>query len=224
MTKKKISQLVLFLPLLVLVMMVMNGCDWLADITSTKSGSGSTSVTTTTTQDQPAHGQVTYNILEKSPFSGQQLNSTFWTNLDGYCKAGPTQLIIADLDLVPNQMSRAGFPGRTNAQYYAFSRTINGAFYWSEELSQDAELQYLYDNRDKIDAWWDRYIRAIVQIMQKYPKTTAVIIINNTYPDQGGPSVAHGTIWRMSSVSDRVSIGATVEDKIRSNFWKVRSR
>ncbi len=193
----------LFLPLLLLI---LNGCDWLADITGTKSGSSSG----TTPPDQPAHGQVTYNILEKSPFSGQQLNTTFWTNLDGYCKAGPTQLIICDLNMIPNQMGQAGFPGRDLAKYYAFSRTVNNAFLWAPNM--DPELQYLYDNQDKIYAWWARYIQAIVQIMQKYPKTTAVIIINNTFADQGGPSVAHGTMGMMSSVSNRVSIGNTVPD------------
>ncbi len=214
MSRNKLIQKSLSLSLLLLLII---GCE----INQTKSSSGSSSGTgTTAPQDQPAHGQVTYNILAKSPFNGQQLNTTFWNDLDGYCKAGPTELIIADLDLIPGQLSRAGFPGRTNAQYYAFSRTVNGAFYGSPELAQDGELLYLYENRDKIDAWWDRYIRAIVQIMQKYPKTTAVMIINNTYPDQGGPSVAHGTMWRMSSVSDRVSIGATVDDKVRMNSGK----
>lgn len=133
MTKKKIIQLMLFLPLLLLI---LNGCDWLADITGTKSGSSSG----TTPPDQPAHGQVTYNILEKSPFSGQQLNTTFWTNLDGYCKAGPTQLIICDLNMIPNQMGQAGFPGRDLAKYYAFSRTVNNAFLWAPNMDPSSNI------------------------------------------------------------------------------------
>ena len=203
MTKNKLSWLGLCFLLLILP---SSGCDLLFNTNQTRSGSGSGSGTTT--QDQPAHGQVTYNILEKSPFNGQQLDSSFWSNLEAYCKAGPTHLIIADMELVPNQMSRSGFIGRANAQYYALSRTVAGAA-WSP--GDDGDLQFLKDHEGEIDAWWARYVQAIVQIMQKAPQTTAVIIVNDGL-DRLGRSLGNGTYNQMSSVINRVSMGDTDPD------------
>lgn len=197
MTKNKLRRLGFSLPIFILL---LAGCDVLGNITSTKSGSGSNSGTTPT--DQPAHGQVTYNILSKSPFNGQQLNSTFWTNLDGYCKAGPTQLIITDMDLIPSHMTRAGFPAPENQQYYALASTYAG-MNWAPG---DATSQALWDARDQMDAWWSRYIQRIVQIMQKYPQTTAIIIINDG-PDRLGARLGPAIYQNMGSVITRVQMG-----------------
>jgi hypothetical protein len=199
MIKKKIIQLGISLPLLILFMV---GCDLLFNTNQTKSSSGSNSGTPS--QDQPAHGQVTYNILEKSPFSGQQLDSSFWTNLEAYCKAGPTQLIIADMDQIPNQMSRAGFVGRWTAQDYALA-TIYAGTGWSADPS-DSESQALYDQRDNMDAWWSGYIQRIVQIMQKYSQTTAVIIQNDGF-DRCGFRLGPAIYDNMGSVASRVQLG-----------------
>ncbi len=110
--------------------------------------------------------------------------------------------------LIPSQMSRDGFTGQPNAQYYTLLRTVGGAN-WSP--GDDGELQFLKDHAGEIDAWWARYIRANVQIMQKYPKTTAVIIVNDGV-DRCGMSLSNGTYGQMSSVSNRVSIGDGVPD------------
>ncbi len=200
MTKKKLIQVSLSLFSFILFIIIF-GCE----LTQNKSSSGSGSSNSgPAPQDQPTHGQVTYNILEKSPFSGQQLDSSFWTNLEAYCKAGPTQLIIADMDLIPIQMSRAGFVARWTAQDYALATIYAGAG-WSANPS-DTESQALYDQRDQIDAWWSRYIQRIVQIMQKAPQTTAIIIQNDGFDRCGfrlGPAINDN----MGSVASRVQMG-----------------
>jgi hypothetical protein len=204
MVKKKLTQMSLFLSLFILLIALV-GCEVNQTKSSSGSGSGSGG---TTTQEQPAHGQATYNILERSPFKGQQLDSAFWSNLEAYCKAGPTELLISDMLLIPSQMSRAGFEARENAQYYALSRTVAGADW---KPGDDGELQFLKDHEGEMDAWWSRYIQAIVQIMQKAPQTTAIIIVNDG-PDRLGRSLGAGTYRQMSPVINRVSMGDTVPD------------
>jgi hypothetical protein len=199
MTKKNLIQLGISLSLLMLFII---GCE----VNQTKSNSGSNSGTTT--QEQPPHEQVTYSILEKSPFNGRQLNPTFWRDLEAYCKAGPTQLIISDMNLIPQKMEEAGFYGGDTIKWYALSRTVGGAD-WSP--LDNPEAIFLKNLEGEIDAWWSRYIQAIVQIMQKAPKTTAVIIINDAV-DHCGRSLGNGTYKQMTAVIDRVSVGNTVPD------------
>jgi hypothetical protein len=206
MTKKKLNGVSLYLISLMLLIVIF-GCQVNQNNSSSGSGSG------TPTQDQPAHGQVTYNILEKSPFSSQQLDSSFWTNLEAYCKAGPTLLIIADMDQIPTQMSRAGFIARWAAQDYALA-TIYAGTGWSADPS-DGESQALYDQRDKIDAWWSRYIQRIVQIMEKAPQTTAIILLNDGF-DRCGFRLGPAIYQNMGSVASRVQLGDVYEYKTRS--------
>lgn len=204
---KMIKRLVFLLPFLILFMI---GCE----MSQTKSSSGSSSSSSSgpAPQDQPTHGQVTYNILEKSPFSGQQLDSSFWTNLEAYCKAGPTLLIIADMDQIPNQMSRAGFVARWIAQDYALATLYSGVG-WTGDPN-DPEVQALYDQRDQIEAWWSRYIQRIVQLMQKAPQTTAIIILNDG-PDRCGFRLGPATYNNMGSVASRVQLGDILQYKTR---------
>jgi hypothetical protein len=184
------------------------GCELFDSTQSTKSSSGSSSTSKTTSLELPGHGQATVNLLERAPFQGRNLDPAFWTNMEAYCKAGPTQLIIADMSLVLNHMTRAGFTGRENAQYFALSRTINGAV-WNP--GSDGELQSMKNDEDQIYAWWNRYVQAVVQIMQKAPQTTVVIIVNDGH-DRCGNSLGKGTYRMMSSVISRVSMGSTVPD------------
>ncbi len=166
--------------------------------TSTTAGSGSTSQA-----EQPAHGPATVNLMEQSPFSGQNIDSAYWIKLEGYCKAGPTQLIIADLNAVPGQMSRAGFNGRWGAQIYALASTVAGMD-WN---ASDGETQVLSGQRGQIDAWWGRYIQAVVQVMQKAPQTTAVVIANDGF-DRLGFRLGPPTYRAMGSVGGRVQMGS----------------
>ena len=208
MEKKKITRLGHAMFFLFFLM----GCDSWNDLTNSGSGSNTNSSSNTAssanTPTQETHGQVNVNLLERSPFRGKDLDPAFWSSLEAYCKAGPTSLIIANMDLIPSQMSRAGFIGRPNAQYYALSRTIAGAN-WS--AGDDPDALFLKGVQAEMDAWWVRYVQAIVQIMQKAPKTTAVIIVNDG-PDRCGGSLGFGTYRIMTSVNNRVSMGSTLPD------------
>lgn len=201
MTKKMLSQCGLCFLLLIFL---ISGCDLLFNSSQTKSSSGSNSGTTTPTET--THDQVTYNILAKSPFDGQQLNSTFWSNLETYCKAGPTQLIIVDLDFIPSVMRQAGFPGTDNQLYYATASTYAG-LNWSS--GDDPESQYLSENRKQIEDMWDRYIQKIVKIMQSATKTTAIIITNDG-ADRCGSRLGNEIYKNMGAVSDRVQLGDAI--------------
>lgn len=196
MAKKKLIQMSISLSLLMLLVI---GCE----VNQTKSSSGSSSGTTT--QDQPAHGQATISLLEKEIFQGRNLNTTYWTYLEGYCKAGPTQLIIANMDLIPSQMSRAGFSAPENQQYYALASTYAG-MNWSPG---DDTSQALWESRDQMDAWWSRYIQEVVKIMQKAPQTTAIIITNDG-EDRLGSRLGTETYKNMGSVINRVQLGDVI--------------
>jgi hypothetical protein len=207
MPKKKIHRLFFFLFQFALLSM---GCDTAKDQWNslTNSGSGSSSNTSSssqTSQEIPAHSQATVNLLEKSPFKGKELDPSFWSNMEAYCKAGPTRLIIADMNLVPNQMTRAGFEGRWAAQCYALATTYAG-LPWNPN---DAETQALWNAQDQINAWWSRYVQKIVQIMEKTPQTTAVIIVNDGY-DRLGFRLGDATLRNMASVQNRVSLGDVI--------------
>jgi hypothetical protein len=204
--KKKLTLLLLSL---VLPIVTITGCQYWDNATNSGSGSGASSTSnstpSSTTQTEQPHPQANVNLMEKTPFSGQNLDSAYWTKLEAYCKAGPTQLIIADMNLVPGQMSRAGFNGRWTVQCYALGSTIAG-WNWSPKPG-DAEGDALSRDRGRIDAWWSRYIQAVVQVMQKAPQTTAVIIVNDGF-DRLGIRLGPATYRAMGSVQARVQIGS----------------
>lgn len=206
MIKKKLFMLLL--PLLFL-MSPATGCQYWDNWTNSGGGSSSNSGTSSTTSqsEQPAHGPATVNLMEQTPFNGQNLDSAYWSKLEGYCKAGPTHLIIADLNLIPGQMSRAGFDGRWTSQLYALASTVAG-MNWSPV---DRETQALSNARGRIDSWWSRYIQAVVQVMQKAPKTTALIIVNDGR-DRLGFRLGPPTQQAMGSVNGRVQLGSTVHE------------
>lgn len=201
MTKKKLIQMILSLPILMLLMV---GCEINQTKSSSGSGSGSTS------QDQPTHGQATINLMERNVFSGANLDPAFMTWLENYCKAGPTHLIMADLELVPDQMSRAGFVGSWAAQLYALATTYAGMFNGPPD---DADAAHFWEIQDQIYAWWDRYVQAVVGVMQRAPQTTATIIINDGR-DRVGMRLGPATKDHMGSVANRVEIGATVPEEL----------
>lgn len=207
--KKRIPLGILMPLLLSALLLALTGCEWWNNLTNSSSGSSSSSNNSTTTvTTAPAHGQATINLLERSLFQGRQLNTATWSELEAYCKAGPTHLIVSDMDLIPGTMSRAGFNARVNMQYYALSRNIAGANW---DAKGDPEGQEFLRVRGEMEDWWFRYINAIVQIMQKAPQTTAVIIVNDGH-DKCGRSLGEGTFRAMGSVSSRVSKGDTVAD------------
>jgi hypothetical protein len=204
------KNLCLFLFPLLLLMLPATGCQYWDNWTnsgggsSSNSGSGSSS---TSQPEQPAHGSATVNLMEQAPFNGQDLDPAYWSRLEAYCKAGPTHLIIADLNLIPGQMSRAGFNGRWTSQLYALASTVAGMG-WSPV---DSDTQALSNARGRIDAWWSRYIQAVVQVMQKAPQTTALIIVNDGR-DRLGFRLGPPTQKAMGSVNGRVQLGSTVHE------------
>jgi hypothetical protein len=209
MSKKTLRLLKLSLPLL-LLLLLLAGCQSSETKSSGGAGSGAGSGSGGTSGDQPAHGQATINLMEQNVFSGDNLNTAYWAQLEGYCKAGPTRLIVADMGLVPSQMSRSGFEGRWGVQLYALASTYAGVG-WSP--GDVAELQWFYENQDRLFAWWDRYINAILGIMQKYPQTTALIVINDE-PDRCGARLGYAIQSRLGSVNNRVELGQVLD------YWR----
>jgi hypothetical protein len=191
----------LLLPLL-LLLLPATGCQYWDNMTNSGSG-GSQPPNTTSQPEQPSHGPATVNLMEQTPFNGRELDSAYWSKLEGYCKAGPTQLIIADLNAVPGQMGRAGFNGRWGAQLYALASTVAG-MNWSPS---DGETQVLSDQRGEIGSWWGRYLQAVIQVMQKTPQTTAVVIANDGF-DRLGFRLGPPTYRAMGSVGGRVQMGS----------------
>ena len=207
MTKKKLTWLLV--PLF-LLMLPATGCQYWDNMTNSGSGSGSTASSnaesTSTTQAEQPHGPATVNLMEKTPFNGRDLDSAYWSKLEAYCKAGPTQLVLADLHLAPHQMTRAGFHGEWKAQCYALATTYAGG-----NWTPVAETQGLWHQRGELNAWWSRYVGAVVQLMQKAPQTTAVIIINDG-SDRVGFRLGPAMHRNMGPVAGRVQVGSTVHE------------
>ena len=200
MTRKKLCWLSHHL---LMVLFLLTGCDYWNNLTN--SGSGSSSSSNSTTKTEPPHSQTTVNLLERSPFNGASIDPTFWSNMEAYCKAGPTHLIIADMDQVPGQMSRAGFNGRWTLQCYALGSTMAGMNWRPKD--GDSEGQAFLERRDQLAAWWSRYVQAVVQVMQKAPQTTATIITNDGF-DKLGIRLGPATYREMGSVQGRVQVGS----------------
>jgi hypothetical protein len=208
MTKKKLIQVCLSLFSLVLLIVIL-GCS----SSSTKSNGGS-SGSSPGTGDQAPHGQATINLMAQNVFAGSNLNTNYWAQLEGYCKAGPTQLIIADMGLVIEQFSRSIGPGRWESQMFALASTYAGVG-WAPPGDPDAD--YYWTIQDQILAWWDRYINAVLGIMQKYPQTTALIITNDE-PDRCGARLGLAIQNNLASVNNRVTLGDILDN------WRKLSR
>lgn len=188
-------------------LLMASGCEYWENMTNSGSGSSSGSSSSSNTQTAPAHAPATVNMMERSPFRGQDLDPAFWASMEAYCKAGPTHLVLADLELVPHQMTRAGFPGYWKAQLYALATTYAG-MNWSPSKP---ELEDVYRQRGEINAWWSRYVGAVVQLMQKAPQTTATIITNDG-SDRVGFRLGPAMQGQMGSVGSRVVLGRTVHE------------
>jgi hypothetical protein len=146
--------------------------------------------------------------MERSPFNGRDLDPAFWSKMEAYCKAGPCQLVLADLHLAPHQMTRAGFHGEWKAQCYALATTYAGG-----NWTPVAETEGLWRQRGELNAWWSRYVGAVVQLMQKAPQTTAVIIVNDG-PDRVGFRLGPAMHRNMGSVASRVQVGSTMHESL----------
>jgi hypothetical protein len=197
MIKKKIIQSLFFLSLLIGLLSLI-GCE----VNQTKSSGGSG---LTTSQNQPAHGQATVNLLQQDVFRGTDLNTTYWTYLEAYCKAGPTQLIIADMNMIPSKMNQAGFVAPENQLYYALASTYAG-MNWAPG---DDTSYALWEARDRMDAWWSLYIHEVLKIMQSAPQTTAIIIINDG-EDRLGSRLGGEIYKNMGPVINRVQLGDVI--------------
>ena len=86
---------------------------------------------------------------------------------------------------------------------YALSSTYAGVFSSSFGVG---ELEWFLENQDQVYAWWDRYIQAILRIMQSAPQTTALIVINDE-PDKCGARLGLAIQSNLASVGNRVTLG-----------------
>ncbi len=151
---------------------------------------------------------ICVNLLAGAPFDGKELNPTFWDNLTQLCQVQTIRLVIADMRKIPENMHRAGFPGRDNLMWYSLARIYQGA--WAPyPKGNDAEAVVINGMTDEIDAWWSSYISAVERVMWAAPETTAVIIINDA-PDRLGYSLGNATKKHLSSLGKRVMIGNTI--------------
>jgi hypothetical protein len=100
---------------------------WLGMVGGCGGGSSSNSGGGAGSQNVESHGQVTINLLEHNVFTGDKLNENFWGWLEAYCKAGPTQLIIADMPLVFEHFNRSIAPGFGSYRPLSWPPLIEGS-------------------------------------------------------------------------------------------------
>lgn len=119
------------------------------------------------------------------------------------------QIIIADLDTIPDRMTAAGFPGSPNAQYYILAHVV--AFGPGASIPEHPELTILSSQRAGIEIWWDTYIAAIRERMKTNPKATATAITNDG-PDRCGFRLGPTIVERLSEFGDRVQLGTILPE------------
>lgn len=157
------------------------------------------------------HGPVEVNALKSTPgpWKGRSIDPSFAITLEANAKAGPVRLILADMDVVPDRMTEAGFVGREPAQYYALSRSY-ADFAWVP--GGDGDLQTLSEQRDEISAWWQAYIDQVIAVMRRQPSLTVLVILNDGHDRTGGTLGLASRRAFPAELQDRVELGDIVPD------------
>jgi hypothetical protein len=70
----------------------------------------------------------------------------------------------------------------------------------------------LYSQRGEMTKWWNGYIMAVIELMQKHPDMTVILIVNDGYDICGG-QLSIGTMrWVPPELLGRFDIGYPVPD------------
>lgn len=116
---------------------------------------------------------------------------------------------IFDMEDVPAELRSAGFSGRDNALYFAFSRTAHD-FPWSP--GSDGELLALKARETQLKTYWQEWCDRAWRQLRDAPGSRAMAIVNDG-PDRCGRQLGLAT---MKAVPDdlrgRVELGAVVPD------------
>jgi hypothetical protein len=190
-------------------MIGLAGC---GDVTTQPTGTQ----TNVQTINVAAHGPEVRDVLRDTPPwtpGTTSLTPTFEAELDAYAKAGPVHLIIANMDLTADRMRDSGFNGRDTALWYALSRMINAGNTFPPEQGFDSEAAVLHEQGPQIIKWWEDYIHAVINVMQRRNDVTVSLVSHDDNEDKGGKSLANGT-YRLfpDELKGRVDFGDAIND------------
>ncbi len=158
------------------------------------------------------HAAATVNVLVDHqvwlPGTLTQINPAFEAWLGGYCRGGPTKLVIADMKQVPSVMRKAGFRGRDTALWYTLSRSYAG---WNWTFKGSDPDAHLSNQRKELRDLWSNYIDTVKSVMTAVPQTTALILENDA-EGRCGKTLGSYTERQLHAVRGRVEMGHAVQD------------
>ena len=117
-------------------------------------------------------------------------------------------LVVADMDLIPTRMRKAGFEGRDGALYYALAIIYMGGD--SCATANDGETALLFQRRDEIYKWWDGELEKVSVLMRRNRYLIAKVIENDGKPtgaERLGCRLVGPTMARLAEFGDRVQPG-----------------
>ena len=124
-------------------------------------------------------------------------------------------IVVADMDLIPDRMRKAGFEGRDGALYYALAVIYGGGD--SCAPASDGETALLFQRRAEIYTWWDNYLYgdkqkppSIKEQLKANSNLTAKVIEHDGKPtgaERLGCRLVGPTIGRLAEFRDRVQPG-----------------
>ena len=124
--------------------------------------------------------------------------------LESFARANPSaQLVIADMDRIPERMREAGFRGRDNALWYTLSRSYAG---WNWNTKPGDPDNHLGNQRKELHDFWSNYLKAVLQVMQAVPFSRALMLLNDGH-DKCGDVLAQYSLNQLSAVRSRIETG-----------------
>jgi len=117
-------------------------------------------------------------------------------------------IVVADMNLIPDRMRKAGFGGRDGALYYALAIIYGGGD--SCAPPSDGETAVLFQRRDEIYKWWDDELEKVAKQLRANINLTAKIIENDGKPtgaERLGCRLVRPTMERLAEFGDRIQAG-----------------
>jgi hypothetical protein len=121
-----------------------------------------------------------------------------------------TEIVVADLDIIPDRMRQASFEGSDGALWYALAYV---AAFGPGQMPDDGagSLIELSRRSPEIETWWNQEIEKVKDTLFRNPATTAIAIMNDGR-DRCGFRLGPVIMERLSEFGGRVSLGTVVPE------------
>lgn len=166
------------------------------------------------------HGPETLNLLAGAapwvPGSLTRVDPAWADRVARVCRAGPTTLVIADMDAVPAAMRAAGFRGRDTALWYTLSRSYAEWPWRFDPADADAHLS---GQRPQLRDFWGHYLAAVAAAMQAAPATRALLLQHDGHDKCGDVLAEYSLRNELRAVTGRVERGHVHQGVAGESIW-----